>query len=130
MITIRELSETTWDITRLNITVRRPEDGKFIHKWIYGENITETSSMYYDRRDGKLTIKEGRINHHGEAGRGGAEIGWGLKTKMIPNKLLDAPVTRLRMHAMNKWKGTEVFVDVELHELEVMTMLRDGEEIA
>ena len=123
MITLRDIFAVTWDITELQITAREPESLRFIHQWIYGEGIRETTHMYYDRLDGKLTLVSKRINHHGEATRGGAEIGWGVNEKLFPAAILDAPVTHMLMSARSQSRGTECSVDIEMHRLTAETII-------
>lgn len=129
MITLRELFQVTWDITLVKIWAYTPDgeklkDGmRLIHKWIYGDDIQESVHQRYDREDGKLSIIEGRINHHGEPTRGGAEIGWGVKEKIFPKGLIDAQITHLSMHSRYKGNGCEVFVYIELPELEAISMI-------
>lgn len=131
MITLRELFAVTWDITKVDIRAYTPDgertkDGmSFIHEWIYGDNINESVHQRHRREDGELSIIEGRINHHGEATRGGAEIAWGVKEKIFPKGLIDAQITHLSMHPRYKGNGCEVFVYIELPELEAMTMIPD-----
>lgn len=117
MITLRDLFEVTWTIAELDVTAREPEGMTFIHRWLYGEGITETIHMYHERAEGRLSIIEGRINHHGEATRGGSEIGWGVKEKVLPAEILDAPVTHLSMSLLPQGRGTLCRVDIEMHRL-------------
>lgn len=126
MIALNELSRVIWNITRLDITARDNE-GKFLHRWIYGEQITETIHMYHERIAGRLTIVEGKINGQGDMTRGGAEIGWGLKTDLIPKQLLTAPVTKLT--PVNYKSGRlELMMDVEMHPLTVMGLIPEEDE--
>ena len=69
-----------------------------------------------------------KLNAHGDNGRGGPEIGWGVKTELIPDVLLDAPITVLHAVPTFSSKDTEVRVDVTVHPLEVMALLPGGEE--
>lgn len=116
MITLNELFNVTWDITELDITARRP-DGHLLHEWIFGENVVETIHMYHRRLEGELTIRQVKINHHGEDnGRGTSEMGWGVKEELIPKELREAPITHLIMS--NRSHGeTRVSCDVEMQEL-------------
>ena len=123
MITLRDIFAVTWDITELWITAREPESMQFIHQWAYGDGIRETTHMYYDRMDGKLTMVNNRINHHGEATRGGAEMGWGVNEKLFPPAILDAPVTHMLMRDRSQGRGTTCSVDVEMHRLTAETII-------
>ena len=125
MITLRELFRVTWDITVLQIVAREPDSMEFIHEWIYGEDIHESIHMYHDRMEGKLSIIEGRINHHGEPIRGGAETGWGVKEKLFPAEILDAPVTHLSMSSRSRGQGTSCRVDIEMHRITAMKYVID-----
>lgn len=116
MITLDELFKVTWDITEIQITARA-HDLHFLHQWIYGEGITETSHMHYERVSGNLTFCPIKINAHGDDnGHGTSEIGWGVKEELIPKELREAPVTHLMMRTRCKG-GHEVSVDVEMQEL-------------
>lgn len=100
---------------------------KFIHRWIYGENIHESDHMYHDRKDGLLSIIEQKINHHGDDARGGTEMGWGVKEKIFPKDILDAPITH--MSAVNAYEGGHtIYVDIEMHEMTVAAILEQEEE--
>ena len=123
MITLRELSNVLWSITELYITARDPNSG-FLHRWIYEPGITdrETIHQYHERRDGKLTLVDKRINAHGGPGRGGSEIGWGLETKLFPKAILDAPVTHMNTMGAHKG-GYRVYLDIEIPELTAMTII-------
>lgn len=126
MITLREIFKVFWTITRAEITVRQP-DLRFVHKWIYGENINESSHMYYDRISGRLSIIDRKINHHGDDGRGGCETGWGVKEKMFPKDILDAPITH--MSVINHHSGEHtLYVDIEMHELTAMSLIQEETE--
>ena len=123
MLTLRELFKLTWDISELCITARRPEDHRFIHEWMYGEYLYETTHLYHKRRAGELTFNPVKIQHHGEHTRGGSEIGWGVKEKLFPSELLDAPITHLTMWAMSQGRGTKAYVDIEMQELTAMALV-------
>lgn len=122
MITLDELFNVTWDITRLDVTARTP-GGHLLHEWVFGENVVETVHMYHRRIAGELTIIPVKINHHGEDnGRGVSEMGWGVKEELIPKELRDAPITHLIM--TNRPRGeTGVICDVEMQELTCAAML-------
>lgn len=123
MMTIRELARAFWTITELHITVRDPSS-KFLHRWIYEPGITdrETIHQYHERMEGKLTLVDKQINAHGQPGRKGPEMGWGLNTNLFPNAILDAPITH--MGVMNAHhEGDRVYLDVEMPELTAMTII-------
>lgn len=122
MITLRDLTNVMYTITHIDITARGP-DGKYLHRWMYGPDIKETRHMYHDRLDGKLTIVDCKLNAHGDSGRGGSEIGWGVKTKLIPGVLLDAPIIVLHVLPTFSSKDTDVRVDVAVHPLEVACLM-------
>lgn len=122
MITLNDLFDTTPTIVELHI-VARDTDLKFLHGWYFGEYVSVTSSMEYDQETGRLSINKTKINHHGDATRGGPEIGWGVKEGLIPKALREAPVTRLTMSSLYQRKGTMVSVDVEMHPFTVQTLV-------
>ena len=128
MITLRDLFAVTWDITELDITAREPETMTYVHRWLYGDGITETIHMYHERKAGKLSIIEGQINHHGEPTRGGSEIGWGVNEKLFPAEIIDAPVTHLLMMPRSRGRGTRCCVDIEMHGLTAQKYIKPFEE--
>lgn len=128
MITLRELFDVTWDITELDVTAREPETMTYVHQWLYGDGITETIHMYHERRAGRLSIIEGRINHHGEPTRGGSEMGWGVDEKLFPADIIDAPVTHLVMTPRSRGNGTWCYVDIEMHPLTAQKYIKPFEE--
>ena len=121
MLTLLELFDLTWDIAELDITARDPEL-KFLHEWIFGEHVRESTGMYHRRMAGDLTLNQTKIQMHGNPTRGGSETGWGVNEKLLPKGLIEAPVTHLAMRPMPQNKGTFVRVDVELSELTAMTI--------
>lgn len=127
MMTLRDLFGVLWTITEIEITARA-SDSHYLHRWIYGPEALqkETRHQFYDRQEGKLTIVETKINAHGDETRGGAEMGWGVKEKLFPAALIDAPVTHLGV--MNIRSGEHrIYADVELPELTVMTLIPQEE---
>lgn len=122
MMTLRDLFEVMWSITELHINAY--DDNRLVHKWIYGPEALqkETIHQYHERMDGMLTIVEEKINAHGDPTRGGAEIGWGVKEKLFPTALIDAPITHLGV--MNHHSGeNRVDVSIELSGLTAMTLI-------
>ncbi len=122
MITLREIAEVFWTITEVRITARQPGTGRFLHEWVFGKDVLVSVHMRYAMEDGKLTIVDKKINAHGDATRGGSEIGWGLKTNLIQKELLDAPITRMTVSQWGGGRGHGISVDVELKELTVETL--------
>ena len=101
---IRDISEVTWSITRLDITARS-EDTKYLHRWIIGEKmpyIKPGSRMYWDEREGKISFVEKKINiHNSRKANGQPEIGWGIDESALPAELMDAKITTLSMNCAN-----------------------------
>ena len=128
-MTLRELFEVFWSITEVSVTAREPGSMQFIHKWEYSEGITdrETIHQYHDRMDGKLTLVDVKINAHGDPARGGSEIGWGVKEKLFPKEMLDAPITHMNVHSRHSGTSS-VSVDIELARLTAMTLIPEGNE--
>ena len=118
-MTIREISEVTWTITRLDITAR-DDSTRFLHRWIIGEErpyIKPGSRIFWDEKAGKISIVERKINmHDNRKANGQPEIGWGLDESAIPAELLDAKITTLSMHCADGITY-EVRVDVILSAL-------------
>ena len=127
MLTLKELFKLTYNIAEVDITARTPENEHFIHEWIFGEDIYETNHMYHERIDGKLTIRDEKIQYHGDAVRGGSEIGWGVKEQLFPKELINAPITHLSMHPMSQGRGTKAYVDIEMQEITAMMLVKTEE---
>lgn len=59
-MTLRDIAEVTWTITRLEITARA-ESTEYLHRWIIGEKppyIKPGSRMYWAERAGKISVKK------------------------------------------------------------------------
>lgn len=101
-------------ITSLSITAR--SNGVYLHEWIIGEyaRFTHSHHMARDIQDGKISLHDLNINWHGTAkGNGLPVMGWGLNGSEIPEELLNAEITELKMQCRNGvtfW----VTVDIEL----------------
>lgn len=122
MITLREFAEVYWTITELHVDAR-DSNGHLYHTWLWGDKIIPSIHQQYDVEQGKLTINHVRINAHGEAKKNGiTEIGWGLKTELISDLILDAPLTHLAIGTSAN-NGSTVWADIELDELKVMCLL-------
>lgn len=127
-MTLFELFDVTWDITMVHI-VARDDKTRFLHEWMIGEDISESPQIRYNQKEGKLTLKECKLNDHATRTRGGGtEIGWGVNKKMIPVELLTAPITHLLMGSRGVWKGTEVWVSVEIHPLTAAKIIPERRE--
>ena len=122
-MTLRDLFEVLWTITEAEITAR-DQNTAFMHRWVYGPNVIQKESIhhYHERMEGKRTAVEVKINAHGDETRGGSEIGWGVKEKLFPKELIDAPVIHLGV--MNHHSGEhKIWADVEMSELTAMTLI-------
>lgn len=100
MITLRELFDVTWSITRVELTARNAELNLINQFWI-GDRCDRDHlppGMVQDWTHDRLTLSGRKINQHGEPGRGGPEIGWGLKKNAIPDELLDAEIVHMGMN--------------------------------
>lgn len=120
MINLRELFKVFWTITEIRITARDPA-GKFLHEWIYEENVQPSIHMERDIELGRLTVFDKKINAHGDPVRGGAEMGWGVKEDLFPKAILDAPIRHLT------GAGHEVhslLCDIEMQPITVETIVR------
>ena len=117
MFTLKDLSEAMWSITQVDIRVYT-EEPKLFHKWMFGPDIYETYSMFHERIEGTLTIVDKKINYYGDSGSRGPETGWGLKTKEIPELLLNAPIRHLGL----LWSHSgeyHVSIDVTLPDFQI-----------
>lgn len=116
MITLRDLFNVTWTITRLELTVR-DEQQRLIYYAMIGkdcdrDHIGSRALIRWSR--GTLILSDQKINVHGDAdGRGLPVMGWGYKDKSIPDQLMDAEITHLGMHCADGIEYT-VYADVIL----------------
>lgn len=118
MITFEELFDVTWDFTEAHITAR-DENLHLLHKFIFAKDYRPSMFQWYDIKDDKLTVVLGKINVHGEAGRGGqTEMAWGYKSNSIPEQLMKAKVVHLSMSDEHS-EGREIRIDVELDNMTV-----------
>ncbi len=100
MITLRELFGVTWTITRVELRARNDGDLRLLHQFWIGDRCDRDHlppGMVSEWTHDRLTLSDRKINEHGEPGRGGPEIGWGLKKKAIPDELLDAEIIHMGM---------------------------------
>lgn len=115
MITLRDLFNVTWTITRLELTVR-DEQLRLLYRAMIGKDcdrdqIDSRTLMAYGWTKGTLVLSDRKINAHGDASRSGPEMGWGYKDKSIPDQLMDAEITHLGMHCADGIEYT-VYADV------------------
>jgi len=115
MITLNELFDVAWTFTQADITARN-EKGRFIHEFIFANEYNVSIHQWNRIEEDKLTIVLGKINVHGDATRGGAEMAWGYKKNSIPDALMTAPVTHLSMNANWGGNGSRVSIDIETNE--------------
>lgn len=104
MITLRELFGVTWTITRVELTARNDGDLRLLHQFWIGDRCDRDHlppGMVSKWTHDQLTLSGRKINEHGEPGRGGPEIGWGLKKNAIPDELLDAEIIHMGMTCRN-----------------------------
>jgi hypothetical protein len=119
-MTIRDLAEVTWTITRLDITARDMA-GAYLHRWIIGEKepFVGHGKLLWDIAAGRASDIAKKINvHNNKKGNGQPEMGWGLDLESIPAELLDAEITRLGMRCRDGIEY-EVYVDISLPDLAV-----------
>ena len=118
MMTLRDVFEVYLEICEIDITARA-HDLRFEHEWIYGPDVRESRHMWYDRRDGKLTIVDEKINAHGDHKKSGPEMGWGVKTELFPVQILDAKITRFLPSPGLSDPKQKLYVDIELDPITV-----------
>ena len=103
-MTLRDLFDVTWTITRVELTARDAEQ-RFLHEFWIGEDCDREHlppGMIREWEKDRLTLCARKINAHGEEIRGRQpEMGWGLKNKAIPDELLDAEIVHLGMRCAN-----------------------------
>lgn len=124
MMTLNDLFEVCWNITRAEITAR-DKNLQFIHKWIFGQSIDVSMYMRHDVENGKLTIVDTKLNAHGDTNRSGyTEIGWGVKEKVIPKELRESPVIVLQFSNGMRHEEDCIYADVELHPMSAEVLMR------
>lgn len=117
MMTIRDICEACISITEIDVTARR-DDLSYIHRWIYGQGIDTPPKWLQEMEEGRLTITECKLNYHGDRKKNGqTEGGWGVKTELLPQEILDAPVRTMHLSPRGCWDGEALRVDVEMHDL-------------
>lgn len=122
MFTLRELAKAMWNITEVDFIAY--DNYKFQHEFIFGPHVYETSHMWQRRRDGNLTIIDRKINAHGDSGRRGPELGWGLKEKEIPKELLDAPINHINIMPAPSFEN-HISISIELPALQAEILKED-----
>lgn len=95
MLILRDLLDAAWDVTLLQLDLRKT-NGELIQHYQIGEGQTEAVATIHQKHDmaiGKLEMIDAKINRHGDVdARGNYENGWGPNFKAIPKDLLDAEV--------------------------------------
>lgn len=128
-MTLRDLFDVTWTITRVELTARGA-DQHFLHQFWIGENCDREHlppGMIREWEKDRLTLAPRKINVHGETGgKSLPEIGWGLKNKTIPKELLDAEIVHLGMRCANGITYT-VYADIILSELQCEMLKKELE---
>ena len=115
MITLRDLFDVTWTITRLELAVR-DEQLRLLYRAMIGkdcdrDHISTKTLTLYGWTKGTLVLSNRKINAHGDASRRGPEMGWGYKDGSVPDQLLDAEITHLGMQCADGITYT-VYADV------------------
>lgn len=129
MITLRELFDVTWSITRVELTARSSGDLSLLHQFWLGDQCDREHlppGLVHDWAKDAITLSPRKINEHGEPGRGGPEIGWGLKKRSIPDELLDAEIVHLRMQCRDGITYT-VSADIIMQELQIEMLKKEIE---
>lgn len=119
-ITLSDIFDVAWTITRVEITARDP-DLRLLHVFWIGEQCDRDHLPRGCVRrwgQGEMTLSPRKINVHGDAKGKLPEMGWGYKDKSIPKELMDAEVTKLSMHSRDLISCV-VAIDVTLQPLTV-----------
>lgn len=119
-ITLRDIFDVAWTITRVEITARDP-NLRLLHIFWIGEQCDRDHlprGCVRSWEQGEMTLSDRSINVHGDAKGKLPEMGWGYKNKSIPEELMDAEVTRLSMNSRNGISCV-VSIDVTLQPLTV-----------
>lgn len=114
MVTLKEILELTWNITKLDLSVR-DTNNYLIKEYIIGEGCNEENATVHQKHrmsKGELEMIDRKINYYGDKGKKGE--GWGTKFNEIPKKLLDLKVTHFRQSSRyGSWSGTMLNADLE-----------------
>ena len=119
-MTLREIFDVSWTITRAEITARDP-NLRLLHIFWIGEQCDRDHlprGCVRRWEQGEMTLSPRKINVHGDAKGKLPEMGWGCKDKSIPKELMDAEVTKLSMHSRDLISCV-VAIDVTLQPLTV-----------
>lgn len=125
MITLTELFEVTPTITRAEIEARN-QTGKLLQVFWYGKNCNREHlpKGYVPMwSKGMVSLSEEKINvHNDRKANGQPEMGWGYKSHSIPDELMKAEITNLRMRCTDGIEY-EVFCDVVVPEITIDVLL-------
>ena len=114
MVKLGDLLDVIGDVTKLEVLAYN--EYKLQHRWIFGENISETIHQWHDRKNGLLSIIDRKINVHGDVKRNGTgEMGWGPNKSCIPQAMLDAEVWHMLLSSRTgRNDGQELTVQVHM----------------
>lgn len=113
MVTLKELLELTWTVTRLSLNVRDPEHGHLVMAYVIGEGCNEEAATIHQRHrmaKGELTMIDKKINYYGDNGKKGE--GWGTNFNNVPADLLAMEITFFRQTSRGGWRGSELTADL------------------
>jgi len=127
MITIRELFNVTHTIDRIDVSVydpARPMVDRKVTEWLIGwpEEHRFGRSLQWDIEAGRAEVFPIKINARDYPGSDGR---YGLQPKVLPDALLDAPVSSLLMRCRDGARY-EITVRVDLQTLTVEAMRMEG----
>ena len=114
-MTIRELFDVCWTIDKVWVRARA-EDLRLLHSFVIGEykRWELGRNTIWRIESGEVSYIPLKVNAHGDPGKHGPEMGWGLKSKVIPDEILDAPVTEMDLTRYSGQEGKELHVSITL----------------
>lgn len=120
MIKLKDLLEVMYNVTEMEINARNP-DTRLLHTFYFSQD--DFGDLPPGVRDrilmGQTMFIQDRINVHGKATRGGAEMAFGVEMKAIPKEFLDAEV--FHFLDFTRREGLHLSVDVIMQELQCET---------
>lgn len=120
MITLRDLLETTWDVTLLDLDVRHA-DGKLIKHVVIGKDYVPSQFQLEDEAKGLFEYICSDINKYGRNKTQGNWISYfEIDFKQIPNNYLGMEVDTVRwLKGRYRFDGQELAVTVVPIQMEI-----------
>ena len=108
-MTLNDLFDTMWRITRVEVTCRN--NGTFLHSFRFEPDEPGGNGLRIRIASEEVTYIVGPVNVHGSKTRYGAETAWGYLDGSIPKELMEAKVDILTVGSGQG--GYQVYIDTE-----------------